>query len=86
MERNISPLDTRLEDKNAEDHSSNKYWNRCRRGYWMHNGLQTIIREGEYCNPPIFGGPPPTSQCEEGTRCTYVEYYGTTICVGDDYY
>ncbi|PRD19949.1 UNVERIFIED_CONTAM: hypothetical protein NCL1_55971 [Trichonephila clavipes] len=41
---------------------------------------RTIIREGEYCDPPIFGGPPPTTQCEEGTSCTYDEYYGTTIC------
>ncbi|GFR26683.1 uncharacterized protein TNCT_444871 [Trichonephila clavata] len=48
------------------------------------NQCRTIIREGEHCNPVIFGGPPPTTQCEEGTHCTYDEYYGTTICVGYD--
>ncbi|GFR12244.1 uncharacterized protein TNCT_257371 [Trichonephila clavata] len=43
---------------------------------------RTIIKKGKHCNPPIFGGLPPTSECEAGTRCTYVERYNTTLCIG----
>ncbi|GFT06642.1 uncharacterized protein NPIL_646931 [Nephila pilipes] len=30
---------------------------------------RTILYEGESCPPLLSGGPPPTSQCEEGTTC-----------------
>ncbi|GFS99698.1 uncharacterized protein NPIL_672721 [Nephila pilipes] len=33
------------------------------------NMCRTIIYEGETCPIQLIGGPPPTSQCEEGTTC-----------------
>ncbi|GFQ82008.1 hypothetical protein TNCT_291891 [Trichonephila clavata] len=57
------PLDINPLQRNAEDNSSNKCWNRSIKCYCI-----ALIREGEPC-PLEPRGLPPTRQCEEGTTC-----------------